>query len=153
MKRGDLGYWEWRKNVGRPKNLESPEKLWELACKYFQMVDELPYEKQDFIRGGEAAGSIVKLESIQPYTWAGFEDYLFENKLLVRLDDYKANKEGRYAEYADIIARIGNIMYDQKFRGASVGAFKENIIARDLGLTDKVQNTLISEQPLFPDSE
>lgn len=151
MKRGDLGYWEWRKNTGRPKNLESPQILWEHACEYFQMVDELPYEKEDFIRGGESAGVKVRLESIQPYTWTGFEDYLSEKSIIVKLEDYKANKDGRYTEFVEIITRIRNIMFDQKFRGAAVGAFKENIIARDLGLTDKSESTIIAEQPLFLD--
>lgn len=153
MKRGDLGYWEWRKNTGRPKNLESPQQLWDYACEYFQMVDELPYEKLDFIKGGDRAGQIVRLDTIQPYTWAGFEDYLSEKGVIAKLEDYKANKENRYTEFAEVITRIRNVMFDQKFRGAAVGAFKENIIARDLGLTDKTENTLITEQPLFPDAE
>jgi hypothetical protein len=152
MKRGDLGYWEWRKNTGRPKNLKSPEQLWGLACDYFQMVDEMPAERQDFIRGGESAGRIITLENVQPYNWAGFEDFLSERAVIAKLDDYKSNKDNRYSEYADVIARIRNAMFDQKFRGAAVGAFKENIIARDLGLTDKTESTLIQEQPLFPDT-
>lgn len=152
MKRGDLGYWDWRKKVGVSKNLKSPEELWGHACAYFQMVDEMPSEKQDFIRGGELAGKIVRLESIQPYTWAGFSDYLCEKGILARISDYKSNKDNRYEEFAPIIARINDVMFDQKFRGAAVGAFKENIIARDLGLTDKTENTLIQEQPLFPDT-
>ena len=153
MKRGDLGYWAWRAKTGAPKKIPTPGIMWDLACKYFQMVDEMPYEKQDFIKGGEQAGTIIRLESIQPYTWAGFEDYLAENDILAKLDDYISNKEGRYAEFTAIIARIRGVMYDQKFRGAAVGAFKENIIARDLGLTDKTESTIIQEQPLFPDAE
>lgn len=153
MKRGDLGYWEWRAKTGAPKKIPTPQKMWELACKYFQMVDETPFEKQDFIRGGDQAGNIIKLENIQPYTMAGFEDYLAENDIIAKLDDYLSNKDNRYTEFTAILARIKGIMYDQKFRGAAVGAFKENIISRELGLTDKTENTLITEQPLFPDAE
>ena len=36
-----------------------------------------------------------------------------------------------------IITRIREAIYQQKFEGASVGAFNANIIARDLGLADK----------------
>ena len=151
MKRGDLGYWEWRAKVGAPKKIPTPDIMWELACKYFQMVDEMPSEKQDFIRGGETAGTIVVLESIQPYTMSGFEDYLAENDIVAKLDDYISNKDNRYSEFTAIITRIRNIMFDQKFRGAAVGAFKENIIARELGLTDKSESTIIAEQPLFLD--
>ena len=56
MKQGDPGYWEWRKKIGRPKAIKSPEKLWSLACEYFQMVDSNPGYKKDFIKGGESAG-------------------------------------------------------------------------------------------------
>lgn len=153
MKRGDLGYWAWRAKVGRPKNIPTPELLWELACKYFQMRDETPWVKNDFIRGGESAGRVVGLETAVPYTWMGFEDYLCENDILAKLEDYKKNRDGKYSEFSEVITRIGAVIYDQKFTGASVGAFSPNIIARDLGLTDKTENTIITEQPLFPDAE
>ena len=153
MKRGDLGYWAWRAKTGAPKKIPTPEILWDLACKYFQIRDESPWIKKDFIRGGDNAGKLVDLETAVPYTWAGLEDYLRENGILARLDDYKANKGGNYAEFSDVCTHIRQIMYDQKFTGASVGAFNANIIARDLGLTDKTENTLITEQPLFPDVE
>jgi hypothetical protein len=41
-----------------------------------------------------------------------------------------------FSDYA-AIHKIEDIIYDQKFTGAVIGIFKENIIARDLGLTDK----------------
>ena len=152
MKRGDLGYWAWRAKVGQPKKIPTPQILWEAACEYFQMRDESPWEKEDFIRGGESAGGKVYLNTAVPYTWCGLEDYLREKGLAAKLDDYRANKEGRYSEYADICTHIGQIIFDQKFTGAAVGAFNANIIARDLGLTEKTQNTVITEQPLFPDA-
>ena len=36
-----------------------------------------------------------------------------------------------------IIHKIEEIIYNQKFEGAAVGIFNSNIIARDLGLSDK----------------
>lgn len=153
MKRGDLGYWSWRAKVGRPKNIPTPQLLWEYACKYFEMIDESPFLKQDFIRGGDSAGKIVELETMLPYTWAGLEDYLAENDILAKLEDYKANKDNRYSEFAEVITHIDKIIYDRKYSGAAVNAFNANIIARDLGLADKTQNTITVEQPLFPDAD
>lgn len=153
MKRGDLGYWEWRKNTGRPKSIATPEILWKYACDYFQMRDESPWPTHDVIRSGDNAGKNIYIDKQEPYTWEGLDDYLFEHDVISRLEDYKANKDNRYAEFVDVVTRIRKIMYDQKFRGAAIGAFKENIIARDLGLTDKTENTIIAEQPLFPDAE
>ncbi|MFC0183379.1 terminase small subunit [Pseudarcicella hirudinis] len=39
--------------------------------------------------------------------------------------------------FLEVITRIEEIVYVQKFEGAAVGAFNANIIARDLGLADK----------------
>jgi hypothetical protein len=75
---------------------------------------------------------------------------VFFKGILFSLKDYRYNKNGNYAAYSTVIARIDSIIYNQKFEGAAVGAFHHSIIARDLGLTDKVENT-IKEQPLFPD--
>lgn len=130
-------YWLRRKTHGKPKKIKSPQVLWEYACEYFDMVSNNPFIKQDFIRGGEMAGSIVKLETVRPFTWEGFGDYLFEKDVILDLRDYRYNKDDRYNDYAEIITRIGAIIYNQKFEGAAVGAFNSNIIARDLGLSEK----------------
>lgn len=167
MKKGDPGYWDWRKNVGRPKALKSPEMLWKLACEYFKSVDERPFRRQEqrkgiikIDRGVEldpaalegVKNPVVEIETMRPYTWAGLEDYLRERSVIVRLDDYKDNKEGRYTEFADVVRAIAQTMYAQKFEGAAVGAFNSNIIARDLGLTDR-SHVRVEEQPLFGDED
>lgn len=145
-KKGDPGYWDYMKKegvkaikaskVGRPKKIESPEKLWELACSYFEEVDSRPFQKQDFIRGGESAGKIVTLANIRPYSWAGFETYLIKHGIIYKLDRYKANTNGAYEEFRDVVSRIDRVMFDNKFEGAAVGAFNASIIARDLQLAE-----------------
>ena len=153
MKRGDLGYWAWRAKVGAPKKIPTPEILWEVACKYFEMRDESPWLQQDFIKGGEQAGKIIHMEKAVPYTWMGLEDYLREHGYAARLDDYRANKNNSYTEYSYILTHISQIIQDQKFTGAAVGAFNPMIISRDLGLTEKTQSTIVQEQPLFPEGD
>lgn len=154
---GDKDYWQYMKTVGiealkdkksgRPLSIESPEKLWEYACEYFQEVDQKPFQRQDFIKSGSTAGKKVNLDNIKPYTWAGLENYLFKKKIIVDLRDYKLNRNNAYAAFSDVLARIGQIMYEQKFMGASVGAFKENIISRELHLNET------SEIEFTPNSE
>lgn len=157
---GDDGYWperakkfkqEFKKSKWERKAFTGPDQLFELACEYFERVDKSPYLKQDFIKGGDSAGSIVNLENIRPYTWAGLEAYLFEKGYLSTLQDYKANREQKYDQYVEVIRVIEKIMYDRKFSGAAVGAFNANIIARDLGLSEKSSVTVTEEQPLFGD--
>jgi hypothetical protein len=55
------------------------------------------------------------------------------------LGDYAKNKDERYNEYAPIITRIRKNCFVHNFRGASVGLFNANIIAKKLGLSEKVE--------------
>lgn len=145
-KKGDPGFWDFMKKegvkaikaskAGRPKKIESPEKMWEYACQYFDEVDETPFKKQDFIRGGTSAGTKVQLDNIRPYSWAGFETYLIKHGIISNLDHYRANTNDAYAEFRDVISRIDKVMFDNKFEGATVGAFNSSIIARDLQLAE-----------------
>ena len=151
MKRGDKGYWEWRKNVGRPKAIPTPEKLLELAYEYFQEVDDNPILKEELLRGGMFAGDKGTVSLQKPYTWAGFESKLYAAGIICRLDEYKRNVTGSYEEFQDVLRIIDNEMVDQKFSGAAVGIFNAGIIASDLGLAKKVEQTINMEQPLFPE--
>ena len=167
VQRDDPNYWEWRKNVGSPKALKSPAMLWQLACEYFKLIDSRPFKKQEQRKGivklergmkldpetlASLKSPVIEIDTIRPYTWAGFESYLIECSVIVRLEDYKSNKEGRYAEFAEVVRAIDRTMFAQKFEGAAVGAFNANIIARDLGLAEKTQ-IKIEEQPLFGDED
>jgi hypothetical protein len=144
---------KWRdldvRKVGRPKNIKDPEELLVHFKNYVIEVDENPFMKQEVLKGGQAAGKIIGVPTIRPYTWTGLDTYLSNKGLLAKLEDYKANSKGNYAEFSDTIAYIGKLMYDQKFSGAAVGAFNANIIASDLGLVAKSQIDVKTEQPLF----
>ena len=168
MKKGDQGYWEWRKNTGRPKAIRTPKEMWGYACDYFRSIDEHPFlkpeQRKSPIKIGkgslidddlmeEIKNPVINLKTIRPYTWAGFEAYLFERGILANLDHYKCNLENRYQEFIGVLRAIDKIMFAQKFEGAAVGVFNANIIARDLGLADKSELRVAEEQPLFGDGE
>lgn len=145
--------WKERKKTGRPKALKSPEELWSYACDYFETVDNNPWFKQDFVRGGEYAGAHVNLTTMRPYTWEGFEDYLFKKGIIQDLDDYRCNLDGRYAEFKGTVRAIGKIIFDRNLTGAAANFFNANIIARQLGMADRSDLTVRSEQPLFGDEQ
>jgi hypothetical protein len=149
----EISVWAGRTKLGRgrPKAVESPEVLWELAREYFQETDEKPFFKQEVLKGGPAAGTIVKVPTIRPYTWKAFENFLFYKGIASDLENYRYNKGSAYDEYIGIVTRIGSIIYNQKFEGAAVGAFNPNLIARELGLAEKTQQQVTLEQPLFGD--
>lgn len=48
------------------------------------------------------------------------------------------NYENNAPEFVDIIARIRQTIHDQKLAGAAMGDYESNLIARDLGIGDKL---------------
>lgn len=112
-------------------------------------IDKETVLDEDFM--DEIRNPVIELKTIKPYTWSGLTDYLNERGHISTLQDYKQNRDGRYDEYVEVIRGIEEVMFNQKFTGASVGAFNANIISRDLGLIDKSQQTVVTEQPLFAD--
>lgn len=131
------------KKPGRP--FKFTPKEFDLAWQqYFQWVDNNPWYKNEAVKSGELAGTIIKVPTARPYSEIGFcafhnlgEKYLqqlaknLDNKNIegVSLDDHE--------ELSSVLTQARARCYAQKFEGASVGAFNANIIARDLGLTDK----------------
>ena len=115
------------------KNIKTPEILYALFEKYKAYCKENP-KKENF--WSHKAEKEISISREIPYTWDGFEIWLRKNKAIARLDDYKANKQDRYSEYAYIIRVIDKEIYEDKFTGAVANIFNSNIIARDLGLRD-----------------
>lgn len=147
-------FWELRSKHGRDKLFETPDLLWDAACEYFEWIENNPLIQIDF-KGKDAER--VEIPHIRPYTIQGLCLYLdcgvnffnqFENSLSDKTDQLSK-------DFSLIIARIREIIYKQKFEGASVGFYNANIIARDLGLQDKTQLEVDSKKKdtlsLFPE--
>lgn len=143
--------WNKLKKVGRPKAIPTPERLWELACDYFEDVDNNPIQKEELIKGGMFAGDKGKVNLQRPYTFEGLEVYLYLNGIISKLDDYRANTGGAYSDFQDVIRMIEKTIRTQKFEGASAGIFNSSIIAAELGIAKKIEQTVTMEQPLFPE--
>ncbi len=136
-------YWTRRKKDGAPKKVETPIELWEAACDYFKECDDNPWKKTDF-KGKDAKK--VQIPTQTPYTWDGLERHVHEVCGLVRLDDYKTNKDGRYDDYADVIHVLRKIINSQQLVGSLVGAFNSNMVARMLGLVEKSDITTLGKK-------
>lgn len=134
--------------MAKPKYIETPEKLWEYFEAYVKHESEHPMYKREYVgKEGEPVDTALQV----PITFEGFECYLADKDYISDLGQYSANRDNAYKEYVPIITRIRNNCFSQNFKGAAVGLFNANLIAKKLGLVEKVQNTII-EQPLFPDS-
>lgn len=134
-------FWKNRTKHGRDKLFSTPEVLWEAASEYFEWCDANPlYSVEYYGRDAEKC----EVPKMRAYTWSGLELYLD----ITSFRDYKNNES--YKDFSQVITRIENIIYTQKFEGAAAGLLHANIISRDLGLADKKeveQKTIIVETP------
>ncbi len=137
-------FWKLRSKHGRDKLFSTPKILWEESCNYFQWVDENPLieiviEKKKVNGIGD---KIVKeqLPKMRPYTLHGLCLYLDCSTSYFR--EFKSSERGKDKDFMAVITRIEEIVYNQKFEGASSGFFNANIISRDLGLIDKKETEL-----------
>jgi hypothetical protein len=126
-------FWKLRSKHGRDKLFASPELLWEAAEEYFEWCDENPLMEIDF-KGKDA--DRVELPKMRAYTMHGLCLYLDCNTDYFR----QFKKEENNKDFSWVIARIEDIMYNQKFTGAAAGFLNPNIISRDLGLIDKQES-------------
>jgi hypothetical protein len=79
----------------------------------------------------------VKTPLETPITFEGFECYLQDQNIINDLGNYSSNLNNAYEQYLPIITRVKQNCFVHNFKGASVGLFNANIIARKLGLVDK----------------
>jgi hypothetical protein len=130
--------------VGRPRNLDSPEQLSELFDKYKADVKANPRIKSVF-GGKEFEERAEPLE--RPLTLEGFELFCYDRVGCV--DDYFKNTDKRYSEFTPICTRIRKAIRQDQIEGGMVGQYNPSITQRLNGLTEKVESTIITEQPLF----
>jgi len=122
-------FWKKRIKHGRDKIFSTPEMLWDCCLEYFKWVEANPLveEKLFSFQGKVHKGEINRMRAmttdglciflgIGTSTWHDYSER----------DDYSA-----------VITRAEQIMKTQKFAGAAADMLNPNIIARDLGLTDK----------------
>ena len=131
--------------VGRPRNLDSPEQLYELFIRYKQDVKANPRIKSVF-GGKEFEERAEPLE--RPLTMEGFEVFCWD--IVGQVEDYFYNREKRYNEYSAICSRIRKEIREDQITGGMVGQYNASITQRLNNLKEQIEQTNI-EQPLFPD--
>lgn len=130
-------YWLKRTTYGREKLFESPAGFFKACVEYFEYVDSTPMlEYKAMMSNGEPV--TVPVEKPRPYTFIGL--CLFLDITQQTLNNYE-NRKG-YEDYFEVVTKVKDIIRDQKYTGASSGLFNSNIIARDLGLSDKQDHSV-----------
>lgn len=119
-----------REKSGRELIYESPDALLNEAYKYFEWCEENPWIKNDFIKGGDMAGSIVGIPTSRPYTIEGLCVYL--GICIKTFHNYEERDD-----FVQVITHIREVIRQNQIEGACVGAYNSNIVARVLGLANK----------------
>jgi hypothetical protein len=127
-------FWEARTKHGRDKIFSTPKILWDSACEYFEWVENNPLweNKVSQYQGVPVDMPVAKMRAM---TQEGL--YLFLGISKQAWFNYKDNED-----FIDIISQIENVIKSQKFAGAAADLLNANIIARDLGLSDKQQTEI-----------
>lgn len=122
-------YWEKRDKAGRELKY-TPDELWAKALEYFKWADNNPWKRNEPIKSGELAGKTMPVEIQRPYTLIAFCSFALISK--PTFNQYEEKQD-----FLSVCGHIREVINNQKFEGAAVGAFNAAIIARDLGLVDK----------------
>lgn len=122
-------YWRLAKGfaVGTEKKY-TPEDLLTKAIEYFEWVEKTPLKEQKAFGNG----TIVNLNKMRAMTIKGF--CLHANISPNTFESYCKDEA-----YLRITSYIKDVIYTQKFEGAAAGLLETNIIAREIGLKEKVE--------------
>lgn len=113
----------------------TPEQLVEEFGKYVESLAESPIELVTEYKGGKSPGTKTERFSRPPKVTDFVVRWL--GKSLQWWSDLSTSKRSG-SKFSDIKDKITQYCYDCKLDGAIVGIYNANIIARDLGLQEKV---------------
>ena len=125
-------FWLARSSHGRNPIFKNAEQLRAACYEYFQWVEDNPlYEEKIF----HSQGVITKdtVTKMRAMTIGGLCVFLDIDR--TTWENYRNNPD-----FFRITKEVEEIIYNQKFTGAAADLLNANIIARELGLSDKVQN-------------
>ena len=114
---------------GRPPAYDNPADLWTDAVDYFQWVEDNPLMEEKSV---VVAGAIEKAHTAKARAMSISGLCVFLN---IAQSTYRSYRERD--GFSEVLEMIDDIMYSQKFEGASAGLMNANIIARELGLAER----------------
>lgn len=121
--------------AGRPLLIKTPEILWSLFEEYKEWAKNNPIRIEDYV--GKDAARVMR-EKPRPLTMEGFENFVaYKPDMPTDLDQYFANREGRYEAFVSICSRIRREIRSDQIEGGLAGVYNASITQRLNGLVDK----------------
>lgn len=127
-------FWKARTKHGRDKIFANADLLWEACTEYFEWVEANPLwaSKVTHYQGQPIDLPEPKMRAM---TLGGL--CLF---LDISRDTW--NEWRKVKDFSEVVTRVEETIYHQKLSGAAADLLNANIIARELGLRDAVDNKL-----------
>ena len=120
--------------LGRPKSIESPEKLYEYFLAYKNEIKSKPFIIKDWV--GKDSTPVYR-EKEKPLTMEGFECWLFDADIISDLSRYMANTDNKYEEFSAICTHIKKRIREDQISGGMSGMYNPSITQRLNSLTEK----------------
>lgn len=128
-------FWEARASCGPNFKFENPDDLWKACCEYFAWNEANPLW-EDKICSYEGVHEHKPLARMRAMTIIGL--CMFIGITQKTWCEWRLERP----DLSDVITAADNIIKQQKFEGAAAGMLQHNIIARDLGLVDKMASQM-----------
>lgn len=127
-------FWLARSSHGRNPLFTDPDALWDACCEYFEWNADNPLYEDNLVtfQGTATHEPIAKMRAMTVAGLCMFLDITFQTWC-----DWKKKSP----DLIEVVTRAEDVIYRQKFEGASASLLNPNIIARDLGLADKKELT------------
>lgn len=123
-------FWEARSTHGRKPTFEYPDQLWDACCQYFQWVEDNPLWEYKLV-SYQGESQLENVPKMRAMTIGGLCIYLD-----ISIDTWHSYRK-KNKEFSEVCSAAENVVYNQKFAGASADLLNASIIARDLGLADR----------------
>ena len=131
--------------MGKPKYIETPERLWELFLAYKKEVKSNPVIIKDWV--GKDAEEVYR-EREKPLTMVGFECFVLDHTEITYPDltHYFENKDNRYSDFVPISSRIKSEIKNDQVTGGMTMIYSQNLTARLNNLVEKTED-VTPQQP------
>lgn len=130
-------YWKLRSKDGRDKIFETPEILLSACNEYFDWVQDNPLKSSEIVKYKDYA-ELMEVPKMRPMTIEGLCNFID-----ISVDCFKDYEKRN--DFIVVTKRVRQVIYNNKFEGAASGFLNPNIIARDLGLSDKQETNHTGE--------
>ena len=121
--------WRSRSTHGRNPKFKGPDELDDACNEYFQWVEDNPLIGVESVKF-QGFGRTMPMPKMRAMTLDGLCTFL-------DISDETWRKYREKTDFIGVITRVERIIRTQKFEGAAADLLNANIIARDLGLSDK----------------